>query len=67
MKGLIKVEEFYLLGYSAVQSSESQTTFLGTYRLHLLSSNCCLVHAGFLLGLLFDSEDGGNMFLQDTG
>jgi hypothetical protein len=24
-------------------------------------------HAGFLLGLFFDSEDGGDMFLQKIG
>jgi hypothetical protein len=26
----------------------------------------CLLLAGFLLGLLFNPENGGNMFLQDT-
>jgi hypothetical protein len=25
----------------------------------------CLPHAGFLLGLLLDSEDGGDMFLRN--
>jgi hypothetical protein len=25
----------------------------------------CLLHAGFLLGLLSNPEDGGNMFLQN--
>jgi hypothetical protein len=29
------------------------------------SSACCLLHAGFLLGLLFIPEDGSNMFLQN--
>jgi hypothetical protein len=24
---------------------------------------CCLFHAGFLFGLLFDPEDGSDMFL----
>jgi hypothetical protein len=26
-----------------------------------------LLHAGFLLHLLLDSEDGGDIFLQNTG
>jgi hypothetical protein len=36
--------------------------FGGTCRLH-----CYLLHAGFLLGLFFYPEDGGNMLLQDVG
>jgi hypothetical protein len=28
---------------------------------------CYLFHAGFLLGLFFDSEDGGDMFLRNVG
>jgi hypothetical protein len=28
---------------------------------------CYLIHAGFVLGLYFDSEDGGDMFLQNIG
>jgi hypothetical protein len=27
----------------------------------------CLLHAGFLLGLLFDPEDEGEMFLRKLG
>jgi hypothetical protein len=27
---------------------------------------CYLLHAGFLLGLLFNAEDGGDMFLRDV-
>jgi hypothetical protein len=30
-------------------------------------SACCLLHAGFLLGLFFDHEDGGDTFLQNLG
>jgi hypothetical protein len=30
-------------------------------------SNCCLLHAGFLHGLLLDLEDGGDMCLQNIG
>jgi hypothetical protein len=28
--------------------------------------NCCLLHAGFLLGLFFNPEEGGDIFLQNT-
>jgi hypothetical protein len=28
---------------------------------------CYLLHAGFLLGLFFDPEDGRDMFLQNVG
>jgi hypothetical protein len=30
-------------------------------------SACCLLHAGFLLDLLFDPEDGGDMLLRNVG
>jgi hypothetical protein len=32
------------------------------FREHITSA-CRLLHAGFLLGLFFDPEDGGDMFL----
>jgi hypothetical protein len=28
---------------------------------------CCLLHADFLFDFIFNPEDGGNMFLQNTG
>jgi hypothetical protein len=30
-------------------------------------SASCLLHAGFLFGLLFNVEDGGDTFLQNNG
>jgi hypothetical protein len=30
-------------------------------------SACCLLHAGFLLALIFDLEDGDNMFPRNVG
>jgi hypothetical protein len=30
-------------------------------------SACCLLHAGFLLGLLFDTEDESDMLHQNNG
>jgi hypothetical protein len=31
------------------------------------NSACCLLYGGFLLGLLFYPEDGGDMFLGNNG
>jgi hypothetical protein len=28
---------------------------------------CSLLYAGFLLGLIFDHEDGGDIFLRNVG
>jgi hypothetical protein len=28
---------------------------------------CCLLHSGFLLGLFFNPENGGDMLLQNAG
>jgi hypothetical protein len=30
-------------------------------------SACCLLHGGFLFGLFFDREDGGDMCLRNFG
>jgi hypothetical protein len=37
--------------------------FLGMFR----SFACYVLHAGFLLGLFFNPEDGGYIFLQNVG
>jgi hypothetical protein len=44
--------------------------FGGTYRLLLQGVrkySVCLLTAGFLLGLLFDAEDGGSTYLRNVG
>jgi hypothetical protein len=49
--------------------------FEGTYRLHLQDRRISRArnqlvtsfYAGFLLGLFFDSENGGDMFLRKVG
>jgi hypothetical protein len=47
----------HLQGRSTSQASNQQET--GRKQ----SSACCLPHAGFLLGLFLETEDGGDMFL----
>jgi hypothetical protein len=42
------------LGYDTVSSIEIVLTFLKN-----IASACCLLQAGFLLGLFFDPKDGG--------
>jgi hypothetical protein len=32
-----------------------------------MNQGCCLLDVGFLLGLVFNPEDGGDVFLQNTG
>jgi hypothetical protein len=67
----IIMKEFYLLGYNAIYSVDKQLTFrrnlarnereTGSTRSFSLS------RASFLLGLIFDPEDGGDMFLRNVG
>jgi hypothetical protein len=33
----------------------------------LIVNRRCMLQAGFLLGLLLDPEDGGDIFLQNVG
>jgi hypothetical protein len=56
-----KKEEFYVLGYNAVQPDEIQPTF----RWSKSPPSCCLLYAGFLIELLFVSEEGGDMLLRN--
>jgi hypothetical protein len=55
-------EEFHFLGYNAIQSFESQPTFLRTCHLFLQSQNTC-----FLLGLFLNPENIGKMLLLNVG
>jgi hypothetical protein len=53
-----------LLGYNTLKSVEIQSTFRSSLS---IPSARCLLHAGFLLGLLFNPEDEIDMFLRNVG
>jgi hypothetical protein len=73
-------EEYCFLDVTLCGPVEGHRRFRGTYNLQLRGCrvkkgnnkqdvvskqpNCCLCIAGFLLGLLFDSEDRGNTFFR---
>jgi hypothetical protein len=70
-------EGLYLLGYNAVLSVESKPTFRRLISPPSSGQNnnpskkptsaCYLLYAGFLLGIFFDPEDRGDMFLLNVG
>jgi hypothetical protein len=45
----------------------SQKHAASIFRVEKNSFTCCLLHGGFLLGLLFNPEGGGNIFVQYVG
>jgi hypothetical protein len=62
-------EEFYLLVLTLCSPLEVNRCFWGTCRLHLWAQGIsqAKLHTSFLLSLLLDSEDGGDMFLRNIG
>jgi hypothetical protein len=42
-------------------------TLWSSLKAEWLCSACCLLHAGLLLGLFFDPEDGRDVFLRNVG
>jgi hypothetical protein len=68
-------EEDYLLGFDALKPGRYSPTFrrntlISSRRLRQANNqqeatiaNCC----GWLLGLLFDPDDGGSMFFRNVG
>jgi hypothetical protein len=52
------------MGRNAMYSTECQPTIRNQ---HEESFACCLLQAGFLFSLIFNSEDRGNIFLQKSG
>jgi hypothetical protein len=52
--------------YSSIRNGGSHTG--GYEQFYLLGYNtCCLFHSGFLLSLLFNPEDEGDMLLRNVG
>jgi hypothetical protein len=49
------------------QVSKIYASQSGSCGVMAFSFACCVVHAGFLLGLFFNLEHGGDMFLRNVG
>jgi hypothetical protein len=67
MKRSDKTVLFSLLGYNTCSPRKVNRRFRGTSVKQVACRACCicyLLHVD-LLGLLFDSEEGGDMFFQD--
>jgi hypothetical protein len=60
-------EESNLVAYNAMFSAESQPTFRKNMSPPSTGSACYLLHASFLLDLLFGHKNWGNMFLRNVG
>jgi hypothetical protein len=64
---MLEVEEYCLLGYKPCSPLKVNRRFGGTHRLQHSPLLASCFHTGFLLGLFFDPEDGGDMFLRNVG
>jgi hypothetical protein len=56
---------YYILEYSAVPSVEREPNFRRS--MLFVASACHLLHNGYLHGLLFDPENGRDIFLRNIG
>jgi hypothetical protein len=66
-KSMWGYEQFYLRGDKAQCSPlKLNRNFGRTFRLHLQMASRATIQAGFSLGLFFDPEDGGDMFLRNV-
>jgi hypothetical protein len=54
------------VGYEVLRVVEYEKLYLLGCNVMAVLSAFCLLHAGFLLVLLSDPEDGGNMIIQNV-
>jgi hypothetical protein len=55
-----------ILGYDHLWPVQIQPTFRRDMSLHFSGSDCYLLLPDFLLGLLFDTEDGDEMYFLNV-